>query len=167
MAYLRARSIRRRRRSEPEAVSNVLSRWLGRQQIQAELCQYALWTKWDEIAGERLAARTRPTSLRDGQLTLVVASSAWLNELSFLRGELVRRINEVLGREEVKTIRFLAGIVPPPKPRFTREPAARPDPRREPSPEEASEAARSVEAVPDRELAGAILRARLAWLRRR
>src|SRR4029453_11781903 len=40
--------------------------------------------RWRRIVGDRVAARTRPGRLRDGTLTIHVASAVWAQELSLL-----------------------------------------------------------------------------------
>jgi predicted nucleic acid-binding Zn ribbon protein len=63
-------------------------------------------TDWPALAGERIARRTRATGFRDGVLTVEVEGSAWMHELGFLARDLVRRVNEHLGADVVREIRF-------------------------------------------------------------
>jgi hypothetical protein len=102
---------RRRRAAEPRPVGELLAQWLGRKHLDGEIRQYTVWNRWAEIVGERVAARTLPQSLRDGLLTVTVASSAWLNELSFMRADIVRRVNECVGQGIVTGLRLVAGRV--------------------------------------------------------
>jgi len=64
-------------------------------------------TEWPALAGERIARRTRATSFRDGVVTVEVEGSAWMHELSFLKPELVRRANQLLGAGTVREVRFV------------------------------------------------------------
>ncbi|MFH1130636.1 MAG: DUF721 domain-containing protein, partial [Pseudomonadota bacterium] len=84
---------KRTRLRNPLPAGELVSRWLGRQKLDGELTQYNIQDRWMELVGERIAARTEPGKLRDKTLTVAVASSAWLNELVFLRNELVQKIN--------------------------------------------------------------------------
>ena len=52
---------------------------------------------WKEIVGEHLARRTRPVKITRSKLVVLVPSSAWKRQLSSLRGEIVSRLNQVLG----------------------------------------------------------------------
>ncbi len=61
---------------------------------------------WPSIAGERIARRTRASGFRDGVLTIEVEGSAWMHELGFLERDLVRRVNQHLGAELVRKLRF-------------------------------------------------------------
>ena len=63
-------------------------------------------TEWPEVAGVRIARRTRAVSFRDGTLNVEVEGSAWMHELGFLRRELVRNLNRHLGADVVRDVRF-------------------------------------------------------------
>jgi hypothetical protein len=47
---------------------------------------------WRRAIGERIAARSQPEQLRDGVLTLRVASSVWAQELSLLSSTIIERL---------------------------------------------------------------------------
>jgi hypothetical protein len=47
---------------------------------------------WRRAVGDRIAARTEPGRLRNGVLTLHVASAAWAQELSFFGADLLARV---------------------------------------------------------------------------
>ncbi|MEM6861965.1 MAG: DUF721 domain-containing protein [Myxococcota bacterium] len=59
--------------------------------------------------GPPLTRQCEPSSYRRGCLTLRVYGAAWLMELSFLEPEIRKRLNQGLGKETVKTIRFVGG----------------------------------------------------------
>src|SRR5690606_3140 len=57
----------------------------------------SLFDDWAEMVGERLAAHTRPSGLRDGALVVVVDDPGWAGELKWMSAQLVREISERLG----------------------------------------------------------------------
>ncbi len=71
--------------------------------------------EWRSLVGPKIANRTRVGRLHRGVLTLYVATAAWSTELSFLKAELVRKLN-ASGRE-VKNLRFVVDQIAPPKAR--------------------------------------------------
>jgi hypothetical protein len=87
---------------------------------------------WERVVGEPVASATRADGIKDGILFVYTRSSAWSQELSLMREDLMGRINTALGGEVVKDIRFQVR-------RFRKadapEPAA--PPRRALTPEEA------------------------------
>lgn len=67
--------------------------------------------RWRGIVGERVAARTRPGTIRDGTLTVYVASSVWAQELSLLSTAILDRLRE--GGVEARALRFRVGEIEP------------------------------------------------------
>ena len=66
---------------------------------------------WPDIVGAEIAQRARPGLLRDGILFVKVTSSAWVQELEFMKDEFVERLNEMMGEDLVCEIRFEVGPV--------------------------------------------------------
>lgn len=61
---------------------------------------------WPEVVGERVAARARAVSFRDGTLLVEVDSATWMNELGYLKLRMVTELNRRLGGEIVREIRL-------------------------------------------------------------
>ena len=64
-------------------------------------------SEWPAVAGERIARHTRALSFRDGTLAVEVEGSAWMQELSLLKRELLRNLNRHLGAEIVQDVRLV------------------------------------------------------------
>jgi predicted nucleic acid-binding Zn ribbon protein len=75
-----------------------------------------IWVVWESAVGSRIASHAVPTAFREGTLTLAVDSAPWMQQLSFLKRELVAKVNGELGEEMVKDLYLKAGKiqVPPP-----------------------------------------------------
>ena len=69
--------------------------------------------EWRSLVGSKIANRTRVGRLYRGVLTLYVATSAWSNELSFLKQSLIAKL-KMTGRE-VSDLRFVLDQLEPPK----------------------------------------------------
>lgn len=61
---------------------------------------------WDRVAGPSVAGVTRAEVVQDGVLLVYTKSSAWSQELSMLREQLVAGINAELGCDALRDIRF-------------------------------------------------------------
>jgi hypothetical protein len=66
-----------------------------------------LLERWDELMGDNLAARTRPSALHATTLVIAVDDPAWATQLTYLRGDLLTRFGEVLGAGVVTEIRVV------------------------------------------------------------
>lgn len=83
-----------------------------------------LMTLWPDVVGAAVAAQTRPIKCRDGVLLVAVSSSAWLQQLTLMRGEIVRQYDRKVGKGAIREVTFTAhgwsewpkGAAPPPEP---------------------------------------------------
>jgi predicted nucleic acid-binding Zn ribbon protein len=85
-----------------EAIEELVTQ-LG---IKKKLHEQDAFVVWDEAVGERIAKVAIPTRILRGTLIVSVKSGPWRNELNMRKQEVVRRINELLGGEIVKDIKF-------------------------------------------------------------
>jgi hypothetical protein len=63
-------------------------------------------TAWRDAAGPEVAAHARGFALREGELLVFVDSSVWANELSALSEHYRTAVNERIGKETVRAVRF-------------------------------------------------------------
>jgi predicted nucleic acid-binding Zn ribbon protein len=59
---------------------------------------------WAELVGDQVAAHTRPVSLRDGVLVVLVDHPTWATQLRFLEQDLRARMAETIGDGTVTRI---------------------------------------------------------------
>lgn len=64
---------------------------------------------WERVVGSTIAAAARPTSERDGVLTITCEASVWAQELTLMQGDLMPRLNAVLGGEAIRELRCRTG----------------------------------------------------------
>jgi hypothetical protein len=124
---------------------------------------------WREIAGETITAHTGGEFLRNGELVIYVDAPVWGTELQAMSEQFRTAINEKLGEELVRVMRF---SVSPKAVRNKRvEPACHRvetvSPQRPLTAEEETEIETSVSAIEDEELRAAARAAMRASLRSR
>jgi hypothetical protein len=164
----RKRSIR-----EPLPISGVVGAWLRGQKADRRVQLCRIQDAWPELVGDEVARRTRPRAISGGVLTVAVASSAWLNELTFLRARLTTKINE-MENVSITEIRLVHGDCDPQATSSRRRRRGLSD-RPTPQPGVAvnlpqaylDEVEQEIAPVGDLELREAIRRARVSYLRRR
>ncbi len=116
----RRRTRRRRGPNDIGTAGDLTRKVLERYNVSSGVHAHQLITDWEEIVGPRVAARTTPVNagaaMSEGVLTVRVANSAWLHELSFIKEQLVMRINEYVGtkdnKQPIREIRFYHGRAP-------------------------------------------------------
>lgn len=118
-------------------VRGILSEWYGNERARAESAAYTpdavsvgdlagkllekavspevldgirLREAWQAIAGKQIASISEPVNLRNGIAEIGVFHNAWLRELQGpVKRQLLRKINEILGEERCRDIRFVPG----------------------------------------------------------
>ena len=132
----------------PAAVADLLSAILRGTPAEKRLKEGRIWLVWEDAVGSRIASHAAPAAFRDGTLTLTVDSAPWMQQLTFLKRELIAKVNGELGEELVKELYMKGGKVK------AAPPAKEPTPvkRRELSDEEQSWVAEQAESVTDPEL---------------
>ncbi len=85
--------------------------------VQAVLKAGDLWqalrphmakAKWAEVVGPQVAAVTQVEKVQGTELVVRVKNSVWANELTLLKGDMLRRLNLALGGPVLSGIRFKA-----------------------------------------------------------
>src|SRR5881397_2992216 len=95
------------RSGTPRPVSDVLAAAVP--QIDERLPEYRIRKAWSKLVGPEVARRTRPQSLANGCLHVVVDNSPWLSELTLRAPELTARVHAQV--DAVRSLRFTLGTL--------------------------------------------------------
>jgi hypothetical protein len=125
-------SMARGRKREPAGVGDLISAALRQSGLSNHAQRLAVYRSWDLAVGPEIAARTSPETLRRGVLLVRASSATWQNELTFLKRELIDKLNQHLGPNTITDLKIVSGHVvrppppppPTPLPPVTREQAA-------------------------------------------
>lgn len=93
------------------ALSDALSSFLDQAGISDRVDQANVVADWASIVGKQIGEVTAARSVTaDGTLFVGVRTNAWMNELSMMEPELLRRLNSVPGRPPIRRIRYVLGV---------------------------------------------------------
>ena len=95
----------------PAPLGNVLQQAMQASRIDVDLDAYRLWEQWKDVVGRTIAQNTQPEAIKGKLLLVNVSSAPWMQQLQFLKPELIEKLNETLGKELVEDIRFKIGPV--------------------------------------------------------
>jgi hypothetical protein len=70
---------------------------------------HLVFDRWSEVVGDALAARTRPLRIDGGRLVLAVDEPAIATHVRFLQGELLARLEALLGPGRVTALDLRVG----------------------------------------------------------
>lgn len=94
-----------------ERLSGTIEKLLSARGMAARLREYRVIGMWDRCVGAGIARHARPATIRAGKLTVIVDSSAWMQQLSLLRPQIIGKLNSALGEEAVAGIALKLGEV--------------------------------------------------------
>ena len=90
----------------PVKISEGIAAALNELGLGKKIKQYDALNVWSEVVGEQIAAVTEPERVAGGKLFVRVSRSTWRNELTFLKKEIIERLNAKLGAQIVNDIIF-------------------------------------------------------------
>ncbi|MEX0665564.1 MAG: DUF721 domain-containing protein [Acidimicrobiia bacterium] len=96
---------------DPTPVGDALGSVSAELGLPDPVAMGALSERWAEIVGATVAPHARLRTLRGGVLTIAVDAAPWATELRYLEDVLRRRVEEVTGRDVVRSVRV---VVDPP-----------------------------------------------------
>jgi len=104
---------RRRRYVPPKPAAGTLLKMLEKLGLTDQVRRLRIARAWNEAVGKGIAARTQPLGFSRGVLLVKSNSAAWQNELTFLKADIITKVNAALGRQMVKELKVVAGRIEP------------------------------------------------------
>ena len=96
----------------PTLLRIVLAETLRALDLERPLKAASLEGLWPEVVGQEVAQRTRPGRISRGRLTVLVADSVWLQQLTMLKPRLIEALNRRLGDPLVQDLFFRVEALP-------------------------------------------------------
>lgn len=84
----------------------AMEKYLEAMGMDRQVLEHSVLSKWEEIMGSAVAARTDSKEIKDQTLYLKINSSVMRDELFQMRSVIIKRLNEKAGFEMVKEIFF-------------------------------------------------------------
>lgn len=106
---------RRRTLTVPQSVGDIIERVMKREKLPFSREDRTLRHAWERAVGETIATQTHPERIARGVLYVRVTTSAWRQELHFLKGEIITGFNAASGLAPIEDIRFFLGEVSGPR----------------------------------------------------
>jgi predicted nucleic acid-binding Zn ribbon protein len=93
---------------EPLAIAGILQGVLKGKGILKKVTQYSVFEAWEGLVGPTIAKRATPKKMQGETLVVQAVSSAWAQELSFMKAAILKKIKEELPDAAINDIRFTA-----------------------------------------------------------
>lgn len=91
---------------EVKSLDDILNRLLRSEGLETPLNQKRLMDAWDEVAGKMVARYTAEKFIKNQTLFVKIANPALRQDLSMMRGQLVKRLNDAVGAMVIADIRI-------------------------------------------------------------
>ena len=103
--------MKKRSQSTPENVGPILERLFSSLNLGIKVKQYQIWDVWDDVVGVAIARQAQPHQIRNMVLWVTVSSSTWMQQLEFMKQQIVGRLNDCMGEKVITDIRFRIGEI--------------------------------------------------------
>ena len=103
---------RKKQQANLQPIGDVLFPLLKKRGMASKFEEKALLEIWPKAVGSQIASQTKLDSFKKGTLFVKAISSVWVQQLHFMKEEIINKLNELSGKMVVKEIRFLAGHTP-------------------------------------------------------
>ena len=91
----------------PQKLDRLIERFLNEPEIKRAFLKAKVFNKYREIVKDTFPEETVPVDLKRGRLIVEVSSSPMLNDIHFFKETIKKRINEEIGEEAVRDIKFI------------------------------------------------------------
>lgn len=102
---------KRPKMKRPLPVSSLLESVFAGKPAQKRLREAKAWQFWEEAVGTHIASKATPVAFRDGTLTIRVSGSAWMQQLSLMKLDIISHLNDAIGFPLVNDLFFRQGTI--------------------------------------------------------
>ena len=94
------------KRTDPESIGKIIENFMHEEQLDTQMYEYRASAAWPQVVGPGVNRYTISRDVRQGVMYVKLSSSVLRQELMMGRSLLVKRINEMVGREVIRDIVF-------------------------------------------------------------
>ncbi len=92
---------------EAKSIGELIKEFSQQENVSEKLRAYQVVGDWEKIVGEAIARNTEISRIENGTLYVKVATSAWRNELVFMKPSILKKIRESFPDSGVHDIFFI------------------------------------------------------------
>lgn len=82
----------------PKLLSEFLPDLLDELNLSDKIIEQKAILLWSRAVGKEVKKHTKPYNIENGLLVVLVDNSVWMNQLTFLRTEIIKKLNELISR---------------------------------------------------------------------
>lgn len=92
---------------KPQPLGDLVRELLRLRGLETPLLQRRLLAAWDKVCGPTIARYTKEKTIRNQTLFVKIDNPSLRQDLSMMRSQLVRRLNDEVGAQIIVDIKFM------------------------------------------------------------
>jgi predicted nucleic acid-binding Zn ribbon protein len=108
--YQRRRS--RKRQKNLLKMGDFLPKLLKSKKLAVDILDYRITDVWYRAVGPQISAQTIPVKFKNHTLYVNVSTPAWMQQLHFMKQEILDKVYAEWGNDEIRNIHFAIGNIP-------------------------------------------------------
>ncbi|MDD5723190.1 MAG: DUF721 domain-containing protein [Syntrophales bacterium] len=92
-------------------MGDFLPNVLNKKKILLDMLDHRILDAWHKAVGPQISAQTAPFKFKNNTLFVNVSTPAWMQQLSFLKQEIMDKVNTEWGKKEIKNIYLAIGDI--------------------------------------------------------
>lgn len=97
---------------DPLLLGELTTSLINHEGWQHKITVAGVMGRWAEVVGEQIAQSCRPESFTDGVLVVRATTTAWATQLTYMTGDLARRMADVVGDGVVDRVEVVGPTAP-------------------------------------------------------
>lgn len=98
--------LRKAKSKKLKPLGNFLPEVLEKLGLANRLIEQKAVILWPQAVGKEIKKQTIANRIQAGVLFVSVSSPVWVNELTYLKSNIIKKINELIGQKVVQDIKF-------------------------------------------------------------
>ena len=90
-----------------QSINTAIKKAIQKAGIEKALKQQQAVFVWPKVVGKKIGKVTSAEGVKKGVLTIKTDSSVWRQELQMQKEEIILKINEKIGKQTIKEIKFI------------------------------------------------------------
>jgi len=102
----------RKRQTNLLKLGDFLHKTLKRRKINLDMADSSLVETWNKSVGKVIATQTFPFKIKNNTLFVKVSNSTWMQQLQYMKQDIIDKVNTAFVGKTVKDIYFSIGKIP-------------------------------------------------------
>lgn len=103
--------MKREKNKEFTHIGNILNTVIRSCRLGTDSGMTQIWSLWNSAVGDLIAENAQPAAIKGSHLIVHATSSSWVQQLQFLKKDIIKKINTAYGKDLVEEIKFKIGPI--------------------------------------------------------